>query len=369
VHERPDLVAGQFFAPAQEIQFDYEMQTHHLAPQLPYELGYGRRRSAGGEHIVDDQNAVPDLNRVAMDLERIGAVFELIFDALSRGRQLVGLPHRNEAGMQSVSHGRREYKSARFNADDGVDLHALAVRAEPVDHALEPLRVLKQRRDVVKEDTGFRKIRHFADQTFEVIHSGTAILTLLAANARESLNYGFSPSIRAYLRPRNVRKRICGYIFKLRNVIGSPVTNITWFRLFAFAAVPFAAGCLLTARFLAPEKVQAAGSRVFELRIYHAMPGKLPALVNRFGDHTRIIFDRHGMTSVGYWLPQDSPVKENTFVHILAHPNRDAATKNWDAFRKDPEWQKVQAESEKDGKLVDHVDSTFMTPTEFSKIQ
>ena len=145
--------------------------------------------------------------------------------------------------------------------------------------------------------------------------------------------------------------------------------KITWFSLFAFAALSFAAGCLLTARFMSLEKVQAAGSRVFELRIYHTMPGKLPALVNRFGDHTRTIFDRHGMTSVGYWMPQDAPVKENTFIYILAHPNRDAATKNWDAFRNDPEWKKVQGESEKDGKLVDHVDSTFMTPTEFSKIQ
>ena len=168
--------------------------------------------------------------------------------------------------------------------------------------------------------------------------------------------------------------------------------NITWFRLVAFSALSFAAGCLLTARFMAPEKVQAAGSRVFELRIYHAMPGKLPALVNRFGDHTRTIFDRHGMTSVGYWLPQDGdlctagisryrsggesrgvgtcePVKENTFIYILAHPNREAATKNWDSFRNDPEWKKVQTESEKDGKLVDHVDSTFMTPTEFSNIR
>ena len=65
--------------------------------------------------------------------------------------------------------------------------------------------------------------------------------------------------------------------------------KITWFSLFAFAALSFAAGCLLTARFMSPEKVQAAGSRVFELRIYHTMPGKLPALVNRFGDHTRTI--------------------------------------------------------------------------------
>src|SRR5579864_3888851 len=113
----------------------------------------------------------------------------------------------------------------------------------------------------------------------------------------------------SYLRPC---ASICGHISGTPNVIRSPVMNITWFRLFAFAALSFAAGCLLTARFMAPEKVQAAGSRVFELRIYHTMPGKLPALVSRFGDHTRTIFDRHGMTSIGYWQPQDAPVKENT---------------------------------------------------------
>src|SRR5437764_10722818 len=138
----------------------------------------------------------------------------------------------------------------------------------------------------------------------------------------------------------------------------------TWLRLLACAALCFAAGSLITARFMSTETAQAAGSRVFELRIYHAMPGKLPALINRFGDHTRTIFDRHGMTSVGYWMPQDAPVKDNTFVYILAHPNRDAATKNWEAFRADPEWQKVQGESEKDGQLVDHVDYTLITPTE-----
>jgi hypothetical protein len=56
--------------------------------------------------------------------------------------------------------------------------------------------------------------------------------------------------------------------------------------------------------------VQAQTSnRVFELRTYHAYEGKLDALLTRFRDHTVDIFNRHGMTSIGYWLPMDEPLK------------------------------------------------------------
>jgi hypothetical protein len=145
--------------------------------------------------------------------------------------------------------------------------------------------------------------------------------------------------------------------------------KLTWFRVFAFAAVSFAAGSWATARFATPTKVEAASNRVYELRIYHTPPGKLPALVNRFRDDTRRIFDRHGIHSVGYWMPEDSPVKENTFIYIVSHPSREAATKNWKEFRDDPEWQKVAKASEANGKIVEKVDSTFMDPTDFSALK
>ena|SRR5579859_6667447 len=109
--------------------------------------------------------------------------------------------------------------------------------------------------------------------------------------------------------------------------------------------------------------------RVFELRTYTAPEGKLDALKTRFRDHTRRIFDRHGMTSIGYWIPQDAPQSQNTLIYILAHPSRDAAKKNWAEFSADPEWQKVAAESQKDGRIVTKVDSVFMDPADFSAIK
>lgn len=111
------------------------------------------------------------------------------------------------------------------------------------------------------------------------------------------------------------------------------------------------------------------GDRVFELRVYHANEGKLDDLLKRFRDHTITIFNRYDMTSVGYWVPTDEPLKGRTLYYMLAFPSREAATKSWAAFRADPEWKKVSAASDEHGKLVQKVDSTFLTPTDFSPIK
>jgi NIPSNAP len=105
---------------------------------------------------------------------------------------------------------------------------------------------------------------------------------------------------------------------------------------------------------------------VYELRIYHAAPGKLDALLARFRDHTDKLFARHGMKSVAYWTPVDEPQKGNTLIYILQHPSRTAATENWKAFQDDPEWKSVKAKSEENGTLAEKVDSTYMSLTDFS---
>jgi hypothetical protein len=115
--------------------------------------------------------------------------------------------------------------------------------------------------------------------------------------------------------------------------------------------------------------VSAASSHVYEFRRYTAEPGKLEELHARFRDHTDAIFKKHNMKSVGYFAPQDNPLSKNTFLYILEFPSRDAAKKSWDEFRADPEWQKVQKESEANGKLVDHIESIFADPTSFSKLK
>src|SRR6516225_803998 len=107
-------------------------------------------------------------------------------------------------------------------------------------------------------------------------------------------------------------------------------------------------------------------TRVYELRIYHVVPGKLDSLVARFRDYTDKLFTRHGMKSLAYWTALDEPEKSSSFFYILEHPNREAAAANWKAFQDDPEWKAVKAKSEENGKLVEKVDSTFLTLTDFS---
>src|SRR5216683_1724755 len=106
-----------------------------------------------------------------------------------------------------------------------------------------------------------------------------------------------------------------------------------------------------------------SSTTVYELRVYHTVDGKLPDLLARFRDHTDKLFARHGMISVAYWVPTDEPAKSNMLIYILQHPSRDAATANWKSFQDDPEWKAVREKSEAAGKIVEKVDSTFMSLT------
>src|SRR5215218_10446435 len=109
--------------------------------------------------------------------------------------------------------------------------------------------------------------------------------------------------------------------------------------------------------------------KVYEMRTYTAPDGKLPLLQTRFRDHTIRIFNKHHMKSVGYWVPQDAPAKDNTLVYIISHDSREAAKKNWADFQADPEWKKVSAESQVDGPIVSKVVSVFMDATDYSPIK
>lgn len=76
-------------------------------------------------------------------------------------------------------------------------------------------------------------------------------------------------------------------------------------------------------------------------------------------------FYKHGMQNIGYWVPTD---KENTLVYIIAHKSKESAAKSWQAFISDEAWKKVYGESIANGKLVEKIDSVFMTATDYSKI-
>jgi hypothetical protein len=105
-------------------------------------------------------------------------------------------------------------------------------------------------------------------------------------------------------------------------------------------------------------------TNVQEWRIYDAMPGKLPDLHNRFATHTVGLFEKHGITSIGYWTEVFGT--SNRLVYMLGYPNLGEREKSWVAFQADPEWRQARAESEKNGPLVAKLDSRILRPTAYS---
>jgi hypothetical protein len=114
---------------------------------------------------------------------------------------------------------------------------------------------------------------------------------------------------------------------------------------------------------------QAQDERVFELRTYKATPGNLDALVARFRDHTMRIFEKHGMTNIAYWLPTDEPDSADTLVYVISHASREAANNSWRAFSQDPEWQKVNEESNVNGPILLSVERRYMKAVDFSPMK
>lgn len=111
-------------------------------------------------------------------------------------------------------------------------------------------------------------------------------------------------------------------------------------------------------------------NRFFELRVYTASPDRLDKLVARFRNHTTRLFEKHGMTNMGYWTAVSGDNAERTLVYILAYPSREAREASWKAFQADPEWQQVAKESQADGiRLAERVDSRYMVPTDFSPLK
>ena len=132
-------------------------------------------------------------------------------------------------------------------------------------------------------------------------------------------------------------------------------------------AATFAAG--FATRSVMPGEAVAhaqARPRVYELRTYTAVEGKLDALHARFRDHILGFFQKHGMTNVVYFKPMDAPLSQNSMTYMIAFPSRDAAKKSWDSFRADQEWTKVAAAS---GVGQVKIDSVYFEPTDYSPLK
>lgn len=106
---------------------------------------------------------------------------------------------------------------------------------------------------------------------------------------------------------------------------------------------------------------------IYELRVYETVPGRLPALNERFAKHTMGFFKKHGIHIVGFWTEDIGT--SNQLVYMLGYDSLADREKKWASFQADPGWHKVRAESERDGTLVARVRNTLLRPTNYSPMQ
>lgn len=107
---------------------------------------------------------------------------------------------------------------------------------------------------------------------------------------------------------------------------------------------------------------------LYELRIYHATPGKLPILLKRFETITLGFWNKHGIRQVGFWTTMIGESNQDVY-YILEWENLAEREQKWGAFQRDPEWIKARGETEKDGSLTTHITNLMLAPTSFSKLK
>jgi NIPSNAP len=137
------------------------------------------------------------------------------------------------------------------------------------------------------------------------------------------------------------------------------------------ALLSFAAGSLITVYLTRASEVRADSNRVFELLVYHTVPGKVPAVESIFRDVAKLQ-DKHDINVLGYWVPNEDPAWTNTFIYLVAYPSREDAKKHQAALHADPAFPALR---DLTTPLIDKtdkkylVDEVYMRPTDYSAMK
>lgn len=107
---------------------------------------------------------------------------------------------------------------------------------------------------------------------------------------------------------------------------------------------------------------------IHELRVYHCVPGRLPALLKRFETVTLAIWERFGIRQAGFWTVGIGESNQ-TLYYLLEWESLAEREQKWNAFMSDPEWLAKRAESEKDGPILQRVSNQILVPTSFSSVR
>ena len=107
---------------------------------------------------------------------------------------------------------------------------------------------------------------------------------------------------------------------------------------------------------------------IYEMRIYHCVPGRLPDLNKRFETATLKIWERHGIRPVGFWTVLVGSSNQDLY-YMLEWKDMAERERVWNAFQSDPEWLAKRAETEKNGPIIASFSNSFLAPTAYSKLK
>jgi hypothetical protein len=118
----------------------------------------------------------------------------------------------------------------------------------------------------------------------------------------------------------------------------------------------------------ADSKIDGGNKMIYELRVYHCVPGRLPDLLKRFDTITLNIWQRHGIEQAGFWTVLVGESNQILY-YMLKFDSLADREKKWNAFQADPEWHAARAETERNGPIVAKVVNSFLQPTGFSSVK
>ena len=107
---------------------------------------------------------------------------------------------------------------------------------------------------------------------------------------------------------------------------------------------------------------------IYELRIYHCAPGRLPALNARFEQVTLKFWEKYGIRQAGFWTTLIGPSNQ-ALTYLLQWESLAEREAKWNAFQADPEWIAQRAQSEADGIIVERIENHILTPTAYSALR
>jgi hypothetical protein len=104
---------------------------------------------------------------------------------------------------------------------------------------------------------------------------------------------------------------------------------------------------------------------IYELRIYHCLPGRLPDLLKRFDTITLPLWEKYRIRQAGFWTVAIGPSNQDLY-YMLQWESLDERAQKFGAFQADPEWQRQRAATEAGGPIVASISNSILQPTSFS---